>query len=766
MNGIARAALLAGLLLGMEVAAAQTAPAVEATQGPNTVIEVRVEGNQAMSGSAVLVDVKTRPGQPYNEQVVRDDEQRLLKTRRYDNVRTTRTQTERGVVVTFIVAERPLVRSVEIRGAKSVKESELRKLLTFGAGDPLDRYQVEASARAIEGKYHGSGYPEAKVSFDEARLAQGQAVFEVVEGQKLYVKKVQFRFTGPRSFPDAKLKGIVKTKARLWPLVPGALDLETIDRDVVDLRNFYRDEGFLDVQVSREVSYLAQKQRAVVSYLIEEGPRFRIRNVVFKGNVVFDNEQLARQVRLAPGLYFNGLILRRDTDRIRNLYGELGFINGTVASDHSFTNQPAEVDVVFQIDEGGQFRVGRVEIRGNDNTKMNVIRREINIRPGQFYNTVAVDESRKDLLESQLFDKVTVTAIGGQPDVRDSLWEVQEAKTGQLLVGAGVSSNAGLMGTVSYTERNFDLFAWPGTGRKPVFKGAGQTFRITAEPGTEFSRFRIDLREPSLMDGPYSVGGGLFGFNSQRESYDETRYGAIGSLGRKFPNRWYGELGGRIEGIAIDGLDHDAPHDVRDVEGANFLVGLKGTVSRDRTDSRWLPSTGDRLSLSYEQVGGDFVFGRPTGDYHIYRTVHRDALDRKHILAGRASAGYIVGDSPMFERFYGGGLGSVRGFKYRGISPRQGPRDEPVVGDFMAFLGGEYTFPLIAEVVRGVVFLDSGTVEREASIETWRVAAGFGVRLHIPFFGPVPMSLDFGLPLNKDEQDETQLVSFSFGWVF
>jgi outer membrane protein assembly factor BamA len=172
------------------------------------------------------------------------------------------------------------------------------------------------------------------------------------------------------------------------------------------------------------------------------------------------------------------------------------------------------------------------------------------------------------------------------------------------------------------------------------------------------------------------------------------------------------------------------------------------------------------LRVSYEQVVGDFAFGRAAGDYSIYRTVWRDALDRKHIVAGRFSIGQIIGDAPIFERFYGGGLGSVRGFRYRGISPRSMGTDTPIGGDFMVFAGAEYTFPLVTDLIRGVVFLDTGTVEDGFRVTTYRASAGLGLRWTIPFFGPVPMSLDFGWPIAKDDQDDTQIVSFTLGWTF
>jgi len=734
----------------------------------NAVVEVRVVGNQALTAADVLADVKTRPGQPYDEDRLREDQQALMRTGRYANVVAAKTQTDQGVIVTFRVTERPLVAAIEFDGNKAFTDIELLGSLAFGPRDPIDRHKVAGGAGAIRSRYRSSGYHFVEVTLDEGTLqAKRQVIYRIVEGPKVVLKKI--RFKGNDSFSARELKRVIKSRARFWPIEAGVLDAETVERDVVDLRNFYQREGFLNAQVARQLDFTPDR-RAIVTFVIEEGLRFRVRKTLFEGNAVYSGEELAGELKLTSGAQYSALNLRRDLETMRRLYGEIGYVDAAVNAKTVYTDQDGMVDLAYSIREGQQFHVGRIDIRGNQTTKENVIRRVLPVRPGQLYNTVAMEDSRRRLqFDTGLFEKVTITPFGDQPGVRNALVEVTEAKTAQFLIGAGVSSNAGLLGTISYTERNFDLFAWPTWGavkRGRAFRGGGQTFTIIAEPGTEFMRFRISWREPYLFDRPYSLGASAYLFTAGRESYDETRFGAVVSLGHRFPNRWYGEVAARVEGVHVDDLDTNAPPDVTEVAGTTPLVGLKGTLVRDRTDSRWLPSTGDRFSVSYEQITGGFNFGRATGDYHIYRTLYRDALERKHILAGRLAAGAILGDSPVFERFYGGGLGSVRGFEYRGISPRQGPQEEEVGGEYMVFLGAEYTFPLVGENLRGVLFMDSGTVETDFRLTDYRVSAGFGLRWHIPFFGPIPMNLNLGFPLNKSVEDDTQILSFSLGWVF
>lgn len=756
-----------------DVVVAQSRPA----EYPDTVVEVRVEGNKALSEASILNDVRTRPGQPYSDDVVREDQQRLLKTRRFDNVVATKTQTDKGLLVVFTVAERPVIEAVRFQGNKEIKTKDVQKVVTFGPRDPIDRFAIETGRRAIETLYRSKGYYFAEVALDEDALKEHrEVVYTLVEGPQATVRKVSF--VGAPSFRDMRLRTLVSTQAKLWPFIAGTLDSETIDRDVTELRNFYRGEGFLDAQVGRELTFSPDKQKVTVIFKIEEGPRYHVRQVTFEGNQVFSEDEIRRHLKLQQGATFNGQDLRRDAEKVRNLYGEIGFINAETSVRTRYAappgTAPAEeaslVDLVYSIREAQQFRLGAVDIRGNKLTKENVVRRQLQFSPGQLYNTVAVDETRRRLLETRLFEKVNITPYGEEEGVRNALVEVQEAKTAEFLIGVGVSSNIGLLGNISYVERNFDIFNWPGSPeairRGQAFKGGGQVFSISAEPGLKFSRLRMDWQEPSLMDLPYTLGAGLYAFTTERETYDETRYGGYASFGRRFPNRWYAELAGRAEGINIGSLSHKAPQDVLDEKGSHFLSSVKGSLIRDMTDSRWLPSKGDRLSLSYEQALAEYTFGKAVADYHIYHTVYQDVLNRKHILAGRGMVGDIFGDAPMFERFYGGGLGSIRGFEYRGISPRQGSTFEQVGGDFTVFLGGEYTFPVIGDNLRGAVFVDTGTVEDGAGFGDYRASAGFGLRLNLPFFGPVPMSLDFGFPIKKGAHDDSQLVSFSVGWVF
>jgi outer membrane protein insertion porin family len=657
-------------------------------------------------------------------------------------------------------------------------------------GDPLNNAAIQAGKQAIRNKYLEAGYHFAEVEIDQKALERNrEVIYTVVEGPRTIIKKV--RFQGNHYFGNFSLKMRTESKAKFWPFITGAYNTEKVERDVTTIRNLYIADGFLDAEVARKAEFSDDKKTVVITFVIKEGPRYRIDEVIFEGNTVFADPELARRLGLQRGEFFTAEVLRNDLETLEDAYGELGYIDAKVEAEKVFRSpdrpspdwaagldggKPALLNLVFDIREEDQYRIGEVRITGNSITQSRVIRRELHFRPEQLYDTVAVRYSKNRLQELRLFDEVNITPVDtDEPGVKDVVVDITEGRTAEFLIGVGVSTNSGLLGTVSFTQRNFDILAWPKSFKhllKPeTFKGAGQRFSIVAEPGTELMRYSINWFTPYIFDQPYSLGTKGYFFTRSYEDYDINRLGGQLSLGHMFKNRWYGELAMRGEGVRMEDVDNYAPVEVIEDEGTHTLIGFTGRIVRDRTDSRWLPSKGDRLSLSYEQVVGSDTFGTFMTDYRRYYTVYVDALDRKHIVAGRVSFGHIVGDAPVFEKFYGGGIGSIRGFEYRGISPRGtyasgAKHDDPIGGDTMFFAGVEYTFPLVADQLRGALFLDTGTVEEDFGISTYRASLGFGLRWTIPMFGPVPMRFDFGFPVAKDDDDDTQIFSFSLGVTF
>ncbi len=742
---------------------------------PVLVEEVRIEGVSEQESDSLRGLLETRVGSPYDGEVVQGDLRALRRIDRFDNAVVE--ILDEGRVVVFSVARRPRIEAVRIEGNEEFGDSDLLALVP-GPDTALDRFAIDRGLAEIEDKYQDAGYYFVEVTIDEQLLTdEGTLVYRVIEGPRVRVREIEFE--GNTAFSDGRLRRLIQTNTYIWIFRAGAFDEDTADRDAVEIERFYRNEGYLDARAGYRFDFEDIEQtRLRLTFVIEEGPRYFIDEVELEGNAVFSDSQVRDVLRLGPGEPFRDEILQADVRRIQDLYGEIGYIDVRVDASFAYVEAPELVRVTFEIREGDRAKIGRITIRGNQETQDKVIRRELQFFPGEDFNLLKVRRAERRLRETALFSQATVTPLpGDEPGVREALVEVEEADAVLLLLGVGVSTDSGVLGSISLQNRNFDLFDWPRSFgeffRGRSFRGAGQQFRIQAEPGTELSRFRIDFVEPWLLDRPLRFGTSLYLWERGRDSYDEGRFGGTVSLGRRFESGpldgWAVEGALRLEAVDIDDVNFFAGRDIRRVDGSHFLTSVKGTIVRDTTDSRWRPSEGYRATFAWEQVGalgGDFNFGKPTASIAKYFTVSTDQLERKSILALKGDIGFIVGDAPVFERFYAGGFGSMRGFEFRGISPRQGLRDDAVGGDFILLAGAEYSFPLYGENLRGVTFLDMGTVEEGFEITGWRAAIGFGLRIYADFFGPVPIVLDFGIPIIDEEDDETQIFNFSIGAAF
>lgn len=745
-----------------------------------TVEKVEVRGNKDVPTGTVLNLVRTRAGEPLDPETVRDDYQRIYGLRRFANVEAQLQPTANGVVVAFIVTEQKAIRSVAFRGNVAIDTETLRNAVTVRANESIDNFRIALARRGIEQIYKTKNFPLATVTVDSAKLADGDLVFVINEGPNVRVRNVDF--IGNKSISEDRLKSKIQTKAWIYVARSGTLDEEGLDDDAASVREYYRSKGFFDCRVGRRVLFSPDQSEAQVEFLIDEGPRYVVEKLTFVGNASVSEATLRKDIRLVEGMPFDQELVDRDTKKLVDAFAPLGFIYEPSSNDpdylritpeQRFRLKPGAIELVYKIDEGKTFALGNIEVRGNTRTKDKVVIREFRkFGPGDLFNATIVRDATARLKALGLFDRVKVTPVGKDPEERDLLVEVDEARTASLTFGAGVNSNGGLSGNATYTQRNFDVTALPRSYRDVIDQsaliGAGQNFRLTFEPGTIATNASIRLTEPYLFDQPYSGTAEAYVRDRRREDYIDRRIGGRLSLGHRFDEIWSASVGIRAEEVRISDIE-DRPSrafEILNEEGSSGLTSASVSVKRDTTNPGPLPYTGTVFQATYERfgtLGGDYNFDRFTASADYYIPLYNDLLDRRTVFSLHGDAGYITGGAPFFERFYGGGIGSVRGFSFRGISPRSGPDEDRVGGDFSLTGTAEVSFPMVGDQLRGVVFADVGTVEDSFRLGTVRSAVGAGVRLNLPFLGEVPVAIDVGIPLTKDEDDDTQLISFSLG---
>jgi outer membrane protein insertion porin family len=747
-----------------------------------TVESVRILGNRQVPTAVILNQIRTREGDPFDPATVEADYQRVFGLRAFSNVRPLVEQTATGVIVTFIVTEQEQITSISFVGNRRISNARLRDAVDIRRGDAIDDFRILMSQQAIEDLYRDRNFPFAHVEVPQSpRETGGELVFRIVEGPNVRVRKINF--IGNRSFTSDRLRAQIQTRHWIWIFRAGSFDPAQLEDDVGSLRRFYEQEGFFDVRVGRHVTVSPDQTETMVTFVIEEGQRYVIDRVSFQGNVSVSEAELRERLRLTEGRHFDGELLQRDVRDIVRVYSPFGFIYQPQTDDPDylridarplFRREAGTIELVYQINEGRPFNIGRIIVVGNSRTQEKTVLREMRVAPGQLFNSAELQEARERIAATPYFDGVNITPIGDRPHERDLLVEVTEARTASFHVGAGFSSNGGVGGNITYEQRNFDIGNWPTTWRDVfsdrAFIGAGQHLRISLEPGTRFSNASIRFTEPWLFDQPYSFTTELYLADRIREAYNERRTGGRVSLGRRFDYIWSALVTLRGENVRISSIRFPvvrAP-DILALAGNNTLTSAELQVRRDTTNPGFFPHRGSNIVWAWESagaLGGDFRFQKYTASWDYYLTLAEDLLDRRTVLGLHADVGYIAGGAPFFERFYGGGIGSIRGFEFRGVSPRAGLARDRIGGEFFTTGTVELSFPLTGENFRGVVFTDLGTVEPDFGFGRIRWSVGAGIRLVLPILGQAPLALDFAVPINRRDEDDTQLISFSFGLV-
>lgn len=744
------------------------------------IADISIEGLDQISESYVRNQIRTRAGDAYLQDQVQRDVARLLRTGRFQDVRARPQLVDDQVHLVLEVSEKPEIAAVEFEGNVKFKDKDLLADLPFAPGDPLDLFEVRQGRDIIERKYREKGYAFAEVSYDEARLAENVIAYSIIENQRVRIR--QIRFEGNIEFGDSELKGVIESKTYIWIFRAGDFDPDRARRDALAIQQYYRDRGFLDAEVSWAPEFQdVARERLHLIFRINEGIRYGIREIRFVDNEVFSAEELQATMTLAPGDYLVQPRLRTDVKNLQTKYGRIGYIEASIQTSWVFAEEPGLVVLTLTIQEGNQFEIGWIEVNGNFHTQEKVVRRELRFYPEELYDITQTREAEQRLKNTGLFSEATIEPVVPlrEPDsVRDVLVTVTESpNTSRFIAGVGASSDVGLLGNLVLENTNFDITDWPRSWgeffRGRAFRGAGQLMRIQLEPGTELVRGRIDFREPYLFDMPIGFNTSLYLFSRGRDGYDERRYGGSFGFDRRFEEGllkdWTGEISFRAEYVGVVDRQSFAARDIRDVEGWSYLSSVKASLLHDTTDSRFDPSQGHVFLASYEQagaMGGDYYFGKLYSRFVQHFTLATDEEDRKSVLSVRAEGGQIVGNAPVFERFYAGGIGSIRGFDFRGISPRQGLRNNRVGGDFLFMTGAEYSFPLYEKAVRGVFFADMGTVERDFGLTTWRASVGAGIRLTLDILGTVPMEFDLALPVSKHGDDDVRYFNFFVGLPF
>jgi outer membrane protein assembly complex protein YaeT len=774
------------LLLAAGVASAQAPPPADPDNPTGkTVAEVVPVNNKAIAAEQILSQMHTKPGRPYDPAVANEDVQRLSRTRWFQpNGIEIGTGVRADGRVNVFVTVRELanvVKEIRFVGAQHYSDSELLELIGIRRGGPLNPPMNQLAAATILNKLREDGRALASVELLEGgRAADQRVVFNVVEGPVVRVRGVEFR--GNAAASSGRLATQLVTSG---PLIPGFVTPLSqkfqhglIEEDKRRLTDYYHRLGRLEVRVREEiVPGPASPAEVTVVYHITEGPEYTVSGVQVVGNKAFPADRLRKVVGLKPGERFDRGAVEADKERLKAVYGRNGYNVPVTEALVADPDRPAVVQVQYQVEEPRQepARVGRIIIEGNTVTADRVILNQLPLYPGQVLDYDALRQAEQNLARLGIFDPDDPPRVEELPTDLDSAFRdvrvrVRETRTGMFALTANVNSDAGVNGSIVVNQRNFDITRIPTSlddlWAGKAFRGGGQELRLEAMPGTQLQRYSATWREPFFLDSRFGLTASGYYFDRAFLEYTESRVGARTTLDYRFldDNLWRATLGTRIEGVNISQVNQFAGPRIRDDAGRDTLLGLRLGVNRDSRDSFLLPSRGSVLDVGVEQILGSNQFVIGTTEFTHYATLfERKDRSGKQVLANRTQLTAMGANAPVYERAFAGGFRSLRGFNFRGVSPVENGLH---VGGTFAWLNThEYQIPLMAnDKLWAVAFCDHGTVDDKFRLDNYRVSVGAGLRVVVPAMGPLPIALDFAVPLRRQPFDNKQLFSFYVGW--
>ncbi|MBM2837460.1 MAG: yaeT [Deltaproteobacteria bacterium] len=727
----------------------------------DTIVKITIKGNKTIEADAIKAVIKISEGKPLITEDVRDAIKAIFEMGYFTDVQAETSDTEVGKELAFIVSERPQIREIDFNGNKEIEKDKLKELLTFKANTILDLNKIRESISKIKTEYENSGYYVADVQYKIETVGENQIklVFEINENDKVLVKRIIL--LGNKEYNDDALKKIIQTKEGSWSSwisSKGTFKENMLRGDVEILSSHYLNNGYIQASVEEPQVFLTPDKRWIyITIRIEEGKKFWLGKIDFKGDILDSVDDLSKNVKLKEGDVFSRDRLRQDIVSLTDMYGDKGYAFANIVPLTTLDHEKRIVNITFDISKGELVYFERIFITGNIKTRDKVIRRELKVAEGELYHGTRLKKSRQKVNNLGFFDEVNLsTERGSSPNKLNLIIDIKERPTGTLSVGAGYSS--------------IDSFVMMGSVSQGNLFGRGQKLQLSAEYGGKRKTYNLGFTEPRLLDTEISAGFDIY--NLEKQYTDFTKKSNGGDIRLGFPlgfEETRGYLTYRYEESEIFDISTSAGTYITDQAGRNTLSSVTASIVRDTRDSYLAPMSGSNNSVSTEVAGSYFggtrSFVKHLGNSSWFYPVFWDTSVMLH-----GAIGYAEGTEgkalPIDERFFVGGMNTVRGFDPRSL----GPKDENGIvigGNKELIFNVEYLFPLAKEAgLRGVIFYDAGNAfgDNEVyDIENLRTSAGYGVRWYSPIG---PLRLEWGYNLNPRDGEKLSRWEFSIGTFF
>lgn len=713
-----------------------------------------IKGNVRVDADAVQRVISSKKGDLLSRTTLNDDLKSVYKMGYFDDVTIKKQNMDKGVEVIFEVREKPSVRNIRFENNHIYEDKELFEVVTTSTGSILNAYKLNNDVDKLKHLYHEKNYYNCMISYDIKPLENHQAdiVFNIEEGDKVRITSIEFE--GNKYFDDDDIKDEIETREKgFWSFITssGELDETELDNDVLRIESFYKNNGFINVKVSDPVVNMG-KEEITIQFKIDEGQQYKNGVISVKGDILTTEEELLALLVSQKSELYNRELVRKDMITLNDFYANQGYANVRVIPRVDKNDDEAIVNLSFDIDKGPLVYFDRIIITGNDKTRDKVIRRELAIEEQGLFSMEKIQRSNRNLVFKDYFQNIDIKPVKTKEEnKRDVHITVEEKPTGNFSFGGGFSSDDGPFGQFSVEERN--LF------------GKGQTGKFTIRMSGQNALYNIGFTEPWLFDRPISAGFDIYKFENEYDYYDKNAYGlTLRAASRRFWDYTTIGISYNIENFDIDDVESDH---TSVTEGSYLTSSITPYISYDSRNHNFLPTEGMYHKLSVEYAG-EFLGGEIDFTKYLVESAVFFPLFWKFSAGVYAKGGYLddrtEGNPDIdWERFYLGGINSIRGFDDTDINgTRDGSKIE-VGGETYCQFNIEMMFPIAEEqAVYGVFFYDRGDVYRDGEtidLGDQFSSSGFELRWNSPM-GPIRLA--YGIVLDGKDVKSTGDGQFDF----
>ena len=734
------------------------------------------QGNMKVPEELLKYNLSMRSDSEFTQDALNEDIKRLYDTGYFSDVEATTEKTKKGKInITFNLVTTPRVDKIEIKGNDKFSKEKLMQQVVLQPGEPLDSKQLRQSVENIKDLYKSNGYYKVSVypTTEKTKGGKINVTFKVSENLRMKVNKVSF--TGNTVFSAWALKDAINTTHSYlnWVMDWGLYNKETIKDDKLRLRNLYWTKGYLDFSVKVKTEQLKEDPEYInVIFEIHEGKPYTIDKIVIHGEKLFTNKEISSMIQMKAGETYDITKEEASIKEIENKYQRYGYCDFNLKTNLDSDYQTHKVDIIFNMNEGSPYTVRDVTVSGNHITKDYVIRRELPIQPGEPVDQMMVDAGKSRLMAMNYFKDVKAyTSNSNVPGEKNVNYEVEEKGTAHAAIGAGFSTTNSLVGRLTLSESNFDI-----TDPSTYFRGGGQRVDLLAQVGLERNDFALSFTEPWLFGMPLRLETSAFYHTREYVNQWDERHAGF-EIGLDRPLGEFNTIGLNytLDFVKLNHMDKHkyttAERNKNEKDTRRGQIGLNFT--RDTRDNLILPTSGYVLTaladLNSQILAATANYYRVQGEASGYWNF----LDKFFILHAGIQYGSIqtIGggdDVPIYQKYFLGGQNSLRGFKFRTVSPLS--QDGGSLGGNSMLSGTIEVMHPIYKWVKGAPFVDVGNVWDNA----WNagfdlnVGVGYGIRIILPQLNNTPIRLDFGFPVYRTNDNFTKDLQFyidiGFDW--